>query len=187
MIKILMLTSKFVRVVKAKTGCAVIFAGSDSDDKSRRGKLSHIEQIIESLEAFGIPYDVRIKSAHKQPEELMEVIREYDALRGSVVLVAIAGGTDALSGIASYHALSGPVISCPPDAPNESCLRNPPGSSNAYISKPSNVGKFIAQIYAPFNSTIREKLEASNISKIEILEEGDVRINTKYTKRQEDN
>lgn len=180
-----MIDDYFRERMQSKTGCAVILAGSGSDDEVKKGeKVSHIEKIVKGLEDFGILYEVRIKSAHKQPKGLMETIREYDKLNGSAVFVAVAGGTDALSGTGSFHVLSGPIVSCPPDAPNESCLRNPPGSSNSYISRPENVGKFIAQIYAPFNPEIREKLEDLNESKIRSLEEADRIVNKKYVDRQ---
>ncbi len=138
-------------------------AGSDSDRK-------HIDEIITSLERYGLPYDIQICSAHKQPETLMRIIRVYDEVGGSVAYIAVAGGTDALSGTLSYHAL-GPVISSPPDGRNESCLTNPSGSSSAYISKPGNVGRFVAQMFAGVNSSIRELLEEEKREKIRSLEE----------------
>jgi phosphoribosylcarboxyaminoimidazole (NCAIR) mutase len=84
----------------------------------------------------------------------------------------VAGGTDALSGTLSFHAL-GPVISCPPDAPNPSCLANPPGSSNATIHHPGNVGKFVAQMYAAFNAGYAERLRRAREEKIARLESSD--------------
>ena len=63
------------------------------------------------------------------------------------MLIAVAGGTDALSGTLSFHSLH-PVVSCPPDPPNESCLRNPPGSSNATVYSPRNAARFVAQLFA---------------------------------------
>ncbi len=146
-------------------GSAVVVAGSDSD----RG---HIEQILASLEAFGIPCEVRICSAHKSPQKLLELLAEYEGGGEAVAYIAVAGGTDALSGTLSFLAAN-PVISCPPDAPNESCLTNPPGSSNAYIARPQNVGRFIAQMYAPFNPLYRERLERSRREKVDQLAEKD--------------
>ncbi len=178
-----MVDENFKKVMQANTGCVVIMAGSDSDDRSRRDEPSHIEQISESLELFEIPYEVRICSAHKQPGELLRMINEYNVVGGLVSYVAVAGGTDALSGTLSYHAL-GPVISCPPDAPNESCLTNPPGSPNAYIARPANVGKFVAQIYAGVNPRFNELLKASNAKKIKSLNQADETIQTKYKERQ---
>ena len=163
---------KFKEIMQSNKGCAVIMAGSDSDEK-------HIEKIVESLREYGIPYRVRICSAHKQPEKLMALIREYNAINGSAAYIAIAGGTDALSGTLSFHAL-GPVISCPPDAPNQSCLTNPPGSSNAYIARAGNVGKFVAQIYASNNPKFKESLEKNNAIKAGYLEKADAEFQIKY-------
>lgn len=160
-----MIDIQFKKIIQSNTGCAVVLAGSDSD-------RAHVDRIVESLKVFDIPYRVQICSAHKQPTELMDIIEEYNAIGGSVAYIAVAGGTDALSGILSYHAL-GPVISCPPDAPNESCLTNPPGSSNAYIERPENVGKFIAQIYAGVNPTFREHLEQNKAKKVKRLRKAD--------------
>ena len=143
----------------------VIMAGSGSDK-------GHIEKVGKSLSKYNIPYSVRICSAHKQADRLIELIKEYNKVGGMTAYVAIAGGTDALSGTLSYHAL-GPVISCPPDAPNDSCLTNPPGSSNAYVVRPGNVGKFIAQMFAGLNPGIREMLENEKVKKIASLEKAD--------------
>ncbi len=177
-----MVDAKFKKVMQSNKGCAVIMAGSDSDDKPREDKPSHIEQIAKSLESFEIPYEVRICSAHKQSKKLRIITKEYNAVGGSVTYIAVAGGTDGLSGILSYHAL-GPVISCPPDAPNESCLRNPPGSSNAYIVIPTNVGKFVAQIYAGVNPRFKELLEIEKTNKLRSLEYADEIIQAKYRER----
>lgn len=160
-----MSSQSFFQQAREKKGCAVIVAGSDSD----RG---HIERIVESLGAYRIPCEVRICSAHKAPGALLELVREYEEIDGAIVFVAVAGGTDALSGALSFLALN-PVISCPPDAPNESCLRNPPGSSNATILDPRNVGRFIAQMYAPFNLEAREALRRSRDEKVQKLADKD--------------
>ena len=142
-----------------------------------------IEKIMNSLKMYYIPYRVRICSAHKQANKLMKIIKEYNDLAGLIAYVAIAGGTDALSGTLSFHALA-PVITCPPDTRyankekytneiNPSCLRNPPGSCNAYISRPDNVGKFLAQMFSPFNSIAKNKLINENKNKIKNLEKED--------------
>ena len=156
-----MSSGSFLERARGKQGCAVVVAGSDSDRE-------HIERIVESLKAYRIPHEVRVCSAHKSPEALVELVREYEEADGAIVFVAVAGGTDALSGSLSFLALN-PVISCPPDAPNESCLRNPPGSSNATINDPRNVGRFIAQMYAPFNLEYRETLRQARDDKVKKL------------------
>jgi phosphoribosylcarboxyaminoimidazole (NCAIR) mutase len=115
---------------------------------------------------------VRICSAHKEPERLMGILREYEGLGPPIAYIAVAGGTDALSGTLSFHALA-PVISCPPDPPNPSCLSNPPGSSNAVIYDPRNAGRFVAQLFAAHNPQIAERLRRSRDEKIRALEASD--------------
>merc|ERR1712224_674431 len=82
-----------------------------------------------------------------------------------VMIIGCAGGTDALSGTASYLSRH-PVVSCPPDGMNQSCLTNPPGSSNAFIVKPSNVARFAAQMFAHACPEVRAALEAGTQDKI---------------------
>jgi phosphoribosylaminoimidazole carboxylase PurE protein len=163
---------EFREAAAGRSGCAVIFAGSDSDGP-------HIEKILASLGEFGIPAEVRICSAHKQPARLAALMEEYERLGGAVAYIAVAGGTDALSGTLSFHAL-GPVVSCPPDAPNSSCLTNPPGSSNAVIYHPKNVGKFVAQLFAPFNPELAERLRRARGQKMAALEDKDREFRAKY-------
>jgi 5-(carboxyamino)imidazole ribonucleotide mutase len=163
---------EFGKVLKLNKGCAVVMAGSGSDKP-------HIDKIAESLRKYNVPFEVRICSAHKQLTDLVEMILDYNNAGCSVAYVAVAGGTDALSGVLSFNAF-GPVISCPPDAPNQSCLTNPPGSSNAYIVRPENVGRFIAQIYAGVNPAFREILEKERQDKIQLLREADKKLREAY-------
>lgn len=153
----------FLKRLEGNSGGAVIVAGSDSD-------RSHVEKIISALKMYEIPYEARICSAHKSPQQLLELIGEYEGR--ALVWVAVAGGTDALSGTLAFHA-DQPVISCPPDGLNSSCLTNPPGSSNATILSPNNAARFIAQVFAPFNPRMKKLLQNSRTEKIRQLERRD--------------
>jgi phosphoribosylcarboxyaminoimidazole (NCAIR) mutase len=106
---------------------------------------------------------------------LLELIGEYEKQGGGMVWVAVAGGTDALSGTLAFHA-DRPVISCPPDGMNHSCLTNPPGSSNATILNPKNAARFIAQVYSAANPRFKESLDRSREEKIRQLEAKDTEI-----------
>ena len=165
-----MIDARFKKIIRANTGCAVILAGSDSD-------RPHVQRVVRALKKYAIPHRIHICSAHKQPGRLVDIVEAYNALSGSVAFVAIAGGTDALSGMLSWQAL-GPVISCPPDAPNESCLTNPPGSSNAVVEQPENVARFIAQLYAGVNPKFKEGLERERAKKLDDLHRADGRYRT---------
>lgn len=143
----------------------VIVAGSNSD-------MHHIEKIREALDKYGIKSIYRICSAHKQLLKANNMFGKYNDSIEQLVFVAIAGGTDALSGVASFYSLH-PVISCPPTEYYESCLLNPPGSSNSTILKIPNLAKHIATIFASNNPEIKKKIVQFNQEKIKKLEESD--------------
>jgi len=149
----------------------VIAAGSDSD-------MPHLETLKKELAKFKIPSQIRICSAHKQPARLQAILAEYNKSTQPVMLVGCAGGTDALSGTASYLA-NFPVVSCPPDGMNNTCLTNPPGSSNAFVLKPANVAKFAAQMFSRCSKQISEALDASIAEKITKLEKADAKLTGK--------
>merc|ERR1711920_278986 len=149
-------------------GFVLIAAGSDSD-------MPHLETLKKELAKFKIPSQIRICSAHKQPGRLEALIGEFNKSTEPIMMVGCAGGTDALSGTASYLARF-PVVSCPPDGMNNTCLTNPPGSSNGYIMKPANIGKFAAQFFAQQCPQVSAALDASIAEKIRKLEQADEQL-----------
>jgi phosphoribosylaminoimidazole-succinocarboxamide synthase len=153
------------------TGAFVgIFAGSDSD-------MPHLENIKKELEKFSIPSQIRICSAHKQPAKLEGLLKSFNDSVQPMMIVGCAGGTDALSGTASYISRH-PVVSCPPekDNVNMTCLTNPPGSSNAFIAKPNNVAKFAAQFFANVSPVVAKKLDEAISEKVRKLEQADEQL-----------
>ncbi len=151
-------------------GCiAVIMAGSDSD-------MLHIEAIRKELEFYNIKSEIRICSAHKQPTKCEEIVNRYNQSLEPVVFVCVAGGTDALSGVVSFHSVY-PVISCPPNKDEYlSCINNPSGSSNSLIVKPANAAKHIAQIFGQYNKELQKKLIENSKNKILKLELADSKL-----------
>lgn len=158
----------WVKVPADAKPLVVIAAGSDSD-------MPHLETLKKEVQKFKIEAEIRICSAHKQPGRLQSVIADYNKSTRPVMMVGCAGGTDALSGTASYLAKF-PVVSCPPDGMNNTCLTNPPGSSNAFIVKPSNIGKFAAQVFACSNKEVAAALESNIAEKIAKLEKADEQL-----------
>ncbi|MBW2978196.1 AIR carboxylase family protein [Candidatus Woesearchaeota archaeon] len=152
-----------------KGGVVVIIAGSDSD-------MPHIEKIQGELKKYSIPSEVKICSAHKQPAKCEEVVNKYNDSVEPVVFITIAGGTDALSGVVSYHSVH-PVVSCPPDK-NEfiSCVTNPPGSSNSLILRPANVARHVAKILGHSNGGLKEVILKKNAEKIKKLEDANNKL-----------
>merc|ERR1712070_625768 len=109
---------------------------------------------------------------------LQAVLAHYDKSAEPMMIVGCAGGTDALSGTASYLSRH-PVVSCPPDGMNNTCLTNPPGSSNAFIMKPANVAKFAAQMFSRSSKEIASALYENTEGKIRKLEEADEQLRKK--------
>ena len=168
----------FLERVRENKGGAVIFAGSGSDE-------SHIEKIVKSLEIYQIPYEVRVASAHKQSEVVQYLISQYDGYDCGLVYIAVARGTDALSGMLSWQSHR-PVISCPPDHPNASSINNPPGSSNMYIGHPSNVGRAVAQVLSIADQRYIGLIRGSNIEKKQSLKDDDHKLKKKFEEQQWD-
>jgi phosphoribosylaminoimidazole carboxylase PurE protein len=160
------LLSNLINQNLIKGGMVVLMAGSDSDRE-------HIRKICDGLDKLEIAWSVRICSAHKQASKCEELINYYNESTEPLLIIAIAGGTDALSGVVSFHSVW-PVISCPPDKNNYlSCIENPPGSSNALIIRPENVAKFAAQYFGYINNTYQNKILNKNFQKIEKLKQAD--------------
>jgi len=81
-------------------------AGSEVDDW-------HIEKLQSEMDLKNIPYDHLVCSAHKKTHELLDFIDELNRSIEPVVIITVAGGSDALSGVIAHHA-KWPVIACPP-------------------------------------------------------------------------
>jgi 5-(carboxyamino)imidazole ribonucleotide mutase len=78
--------------------------GSQSDDPV-------VQETVGVLEELGIDYEVRVMSAHRNPERVREYTLEAPS-RGVEVFIAAAGGAAALPGVlASWSTL--PVIGVP--------------------------------------------------------------------------
>ena len=152
---------------------AVIIAGSGSDE-------GHLDDLIKALDKYLVPYEVRICSAHKQPEDCVRLMNSLNVEDSRLVVIAVAGGTDALSGMLAWG-LYHPVVSCPPDGiENRSPLFNPPGSSNATIYNPDNAVRFAAQFYAANNLKIRGRLQVIQEQKCAGLRSSNNEMGARY-------
>jgi 5-(carboxyamino)imidazole ribonucleotide mutase len=81
-----------------------ILMGSDSD-------LPAMQEAAKILTEFGVPFELRICSAHRTPDRLIRYAREAEG-RGIRVLIAGAGGAAHLAGVLAAHATM-PVIGVP--------------------------------------------------------------------------
>jgi phosphoribosylaminoimidazole carboxylase PurE protein len=125
-----------------------IIMGSKSD-------LATMEKAGEPLDAAGIRYEVRVMSAHREPE----VVADYCAnahMRGLRVIIAGAGLSAALPGVAAAHT-DLPVIGVPLTSGLTaaggldailSIVQMPPGVPVAAVGldNPKNAGHLAARI-----------------------------------------
>ncbi|MEK6891416.1 MAG: AIR carboxylase family protein [Nanoarchaeota archaeon] len=171
-----MITREFRESVEKGLGGVVILAGSGSDE-------AHIDKLAENLLRYGLAFEVRVASEHKQSELVTELITAYDSLDGPLAYITVAGGVDALSGRASFYSKN-PVISCPPDHPNLTGIGNPSLSSNAYVGRPDNAARFVAQMFSFITSGYATAVREKSLEKIGNLEGEDSKLQGKYAEMQ---
>ncbi len=137
-----------------------IIMGSKSDEPTMR-------KAIPMLEEFGIPYEMTVSSAHRNPERTGEYARTAEA-RGLKVIIAGAGLAAALPGVMAAHSTL-PVIGVPvaSGALNGvdslyAIVQMPPGVPVACvgIDNARNAAVLAAQIIAQTDAGVKEKLEA---------------------------
>ncbi len=87
-----------------KQAKVLIMMGSRSD-------LPAMEGCMEQLDAFQVPYLVRILSAHRTPEAVPELSKEAQS-QGIQVIIAAAGGAAHLAGVLASSTVL-PVIGIP--------------------------------------------------------------------------
>lgn len=81
-----------------------VLMGSDSD-------LPVMESTLKTLESLGVPYEVKITSAHRTPDNTRVYITDADG-RGCGVFIAAAGMAAHLAGTVAAHTCK-PVIGVP--------------------------------------------------------------------------
>jgi 5-(carboxyamino)imidazole ribonucleotide mutase len=81
-----------------------VLLGSKSDEQLMAGCTDYLAK-------FGIPYDLRVSSAHRQPEETAAFVKGAEA-DGYAIIIAAAGMAAHLAGFAAAHTTL-PVIGVP--------------------------------------------------------------------------
>ena len=148
----------------------VILMGSKAD-------AAHCEKIAEAARGFGLDVITRIGSAHKTPEHVSQLLRDYEADPRPKVYIMVAGRSNALSGFTD-GAVSAPVIACPPSseafggADVFSSLRMPSGIAPAVVLDPGNAALLAAKILGLSDAVVREKvLEFQRKQALKILDD----------------
>ena len=132
-----------------------IIMGSKSD-------LSHAQAIAKTLKTLEIGYEMRVCSAHKATQRLLEIIQEYEQT-GPLVYITIAGRSNALSAVVDANTCY-PVIACPPYSDRFggmdilSSLRLPSGIASPTILEPEGAALLAAKILALSDTQLEQRL-----------------------------
>jgi 5-(carboxyamino)imidazole ribonucleotide mutase len=136
----------------------IILMGSKADEP-------HCQKIAEAVRSFGLDVVLRVGSAHKTPEHLLNLLRQYESDPRPKVYITVAGRSNALSGFVD-GAVTAPVIACPP--PNEafggvdiySSLRMPSGIAPAVVLEPGNAALLAAKILGMGDPAVQRRVTA---------------------------
>jgi 5-(carboxyamino)imidazole ribonucleotide mutase len=154
--------------------------GSESD-------LPIVEAAVDVLEHFGVPFEMRVLSAHRSPQAVEQYAREV-AGRGVQVVIAAAAGAAHLAGVLAASTVL-PVIGVP--IPTDrmggmdsllSTVQMPSGVPVATVglgkSGAVNAGVLAVQILAVSDPALREALRQHKESLAEKVRQQDERIRT---------
>lgn len=147
----------------------VVLMGSERD-------MEFCREIGKCLDALGLSYVFRVGSAHKTPEKVLEILKEYESAK--VVYITVAGRSNALSAFVDANTVK-PVIACPPysekfgGADIYSSLRVPSGVGVTVTVEPEAAAIAAAKIFAVEDKSIAKCLKEYQLSKKREVERAD--------------
>jgi len=147
-------------------GKAVIVMGSERD-------LDFSREIAKYLKILGVQYEFRVASAHKTPEKVLEVIKEFE--QEKTIYITVAGRSNALSAFIDGNT-SKPVIACPPysekfgGADIYSSLRVPSGIGSVVTVEPEGAAIAAAKILALEDTALAANVKSYQEGKKKELE-----------------
>ncbi|RLT37687.1 MAG: 5-(carboxyamino)imidazole ribonucleotide mutase [Chloroflexi bacterium] len=157
-----------------------ILMGSDSD-------LPVMRAAADALRDLGIPFEVRVLSAHRTPDQTLEYARSAVA-RGLRVIIAGAGGAAHLPGVlAAVTTL--PVIGVPVALPVLdgldsllSIVQMPAGIPVATVGvgNARNAGLLAARILATSDEALRGRIEVSQAAMAASVQERDAKVRAEF-------
>ena len=127
-----------------------------------KGDLPHAQAVVKTLKALEISYQMRVCSAHKATQRLLEMLQTYEQ-NGPLVYITIAGRSNALSAVVDANTRY-PVIACPPYSDHFggmdvlSSLRLPSGIASPTILEPEGAALLAAKILALSDEQLMQRL-----------------------------
>jgi 5-(carboxyamino)imidazole ribonucleotide mutase len=170
-----------ISVVAVGNPLVGVIMGSDSD-------LPVMQGAIDVLVEFGVAHEVRVVSAHRTPDVMVDYARGA-ADRGLKVVIAGAGGAAHLPGMtASMTTL--PVIGVPVALKNLdgldsllSIVQMPAGVPVATVAvgNARNAGLLAVRMLAAHDDKLRKQLERYQAELAQIVRDKDATVRDKYT------
>jgi 5-(carboxyamino)imidazole ribonucleotide mutase len=151
---------------------AVIMMGSERD-------LEFCREIAKTLKALGVNYEFRVASAHKTPQKVLDVLKEFEAEK--VIYITVAGRSNALSAFVDANT-SKPVIACPPysekfgGADIYSSLRVPSGIGSVVTIEPDGAAIATAKIFAVEDKELEKRVKDYQAEKKKDIEKANETI-----------
>ena len=147
-------------------GKAVIIMGSERD-------LEFCREIAKHMKLLGVDYEFRVASAHKTPEKVLEILKEFEEEK--IVYVTVAGRSNALSAFVDANT-SKPVIACPPysekfgGADVYSSLRVPSGIGTTVTIEPEGAAIAAAKTLALQDDELEKRVKDYQLAKKKEIE-----------------
>jgi len=150
-------------------GKAVIVMGSEKD-------LEFSKEIAKNLRIFNVDYVFRVASAHKTPQKVLDILKEFEDQK--VVYITVAGRSNALSAFIDAST-SKPVIACPPysdkygGADVYSSLRVPSGIGCVVTIEAEAAAIAATKIFALEDKELKKKVVEYQAEKKKDIEKAD--------------
>ena len=134
---------------------AVIIMGSERD-------LEFCREVAKYLKILGVNYEFRVASAHKTPEKVLSILKEFE--KENAVYITVAGRSNALSAFVDANT-SKPVIACPPYSEKYggtdvfSSLRVPSGIGSVVTIEPEGAAIVVTKIFALNDITLEKRVK----------------------------
>jgi 5-(carboxyamino)imidazole ribonucleotide mutase len=153
-------------------GKAIVIMASEKD-------LEFCREIVKYLKILGIDYEFRVASAHKTPDKVLEILKEFEEKK--IVYVTVAGRSNALSAFVDANT-SKPVIACPPYSEKfsgtdiYSSLRVPSGIGSVVTIEPEGAAVAVAKIFAVEDRELEERVKEYQLGKKKQIEKANETI-----------
>ena len=147
-------------------GKAIVIMGSERD-------LEFCREIAKYLKLLGVEYAFRVASAHKTPQQVLAILKEFE--KEKIVYVTVAGRSNALSAFVDANT-SKPVIACPPysekygGADIYSSLRVPSGIGSTVTIEPEGAAIVVAKILALEDKELEKRVTDYQSAKKKAIE-----------------